>query len=182
MAEATSRAEEMGARGRRSGGKLTDNPFSRDTATQRANRRLWEAGWKEQDEKTSSRGNPSSRTGVNWTKTFYGWAAGVNGKRLSVSSYRAGTGKGLVYVARVNESAASSPAKAYSTAREAKAEAELRAELIDSRRATSSWASSVQHIYVVHGEKAIVNGAEYMVEIDDQGHVSLNRNSGSPGK
>ena len=59
-----------------------------------------------------------------WKKTFYGWHAFADGDQLSVRKYRAGDGDGWVYVARVNQSAATSPAQPHRTAKEAMLEAE----------------------------------------------------------
>lgn len=63
-----------------------------------------------------------------WRRAHYGWCAFANGKRLSVRRYRRGDGRGFVYVARVNESAAKSPAEPHRTAAAAKTEAEQIAE------------------------------------------------------
>lgn len=62
---------------------------------------------------------------VSWRKTWYGWFAFHNGRRLSVRvmGYR---GK-RSYVARVNESARTSPAQAHASSKAAKAEAEMMA-------------------------------------------------------
>lgn len=62
---------------------------------------------------------------VRWSKAFYGWYAVVNGHQLSVRRYRSGTG--WVYVSRVDQSAATSPAKAHSKSGDAMREAEQRA-------------------------------------------------------
>lgn len=62
---------------------------------------------------------------LKWQPTFYGWHAHMNGKHLTVRRYR--TSKGFTYVARVDGSAASSPAKAHSTAAAARHEAEAMA-------------------------------------------------------
>jgi hypothetical protein len=60
---------------------------------------------------------------VEWRKAWYGWFAVVNGQRLTVRKYRLPTGK-FSYVARINESARTSPAKPHATAPAAKREAE----------------------------------------------------------
>jgi hypothetical protein len=61
---------------------------------------------------------------VAWKRTFYGWCAVLDGRRLSVRRYRAGDGRGFVYVARVDESAATSPAEGHRSSAAARQEAE----------------------------------------------------------
>jgi hypothetical protein len=57
---------------------------------------------------------------VTWKRTFYGWAAHCACHNLTVSRYRRGSGRGFGYVARLDQSAATSPAKPYATADAAK--------------------------------------------------------------
>ena len=78
--------------------------------------------------------NHLTKDGVDWKVTYYGWAAFVNGHRLSVKKYRRGVGKGFVYVARVDESALTSPAKAHETPESAKSEAEVTALKLPTKR------------------------------------------------
>lgn len=59
-----------------------------------------------------------------WRRTKLGWFAYVDGLRLSVTRYRRGSGIGFTYVARVNESARTSPAEAHQTLAAAKRDAE----------------------------------------------------------
>lgn len=60
---------------------------------------------------------------LDWKPTFYGWAAFHAGHRLTVSKYRKGKGRGFVYVARLDQSASSSPAQGHRTIAGAKKEA-----------------------------------------------------------